>query len=105
MRRTVVVGVGNFQNGYATLLPPLVAYERSALVEFEKLTPPASLAADWKLIVENFRILVDDNAKTAEYGKKGNFKGLEELNTPNNRATGQIVVLARNDGFGDCTRI
>ena len=102
MRHSITTGIASFERDYVLLLPPLVAYERSAVTELGRLTPPASLAGDWQEIITNIRTLTKNTATTIEYARSNNLKGLSELNTPDNEADQRIFAIATRDGFSDC---
>ena len=104
MRHTVTIRIGAFEQDYVHLLPPLVAYQRSALTELTNLTPPASMASDWKQILANVQTLINNAEKTVEYARSNNLKGLSNLNAPNNTASTRILTVAGHDGFHDCAQ-
>jgi hypothetical protein len=90
---------------YARLLPPLASYEHAAVAELRKLTPPASMAGDWRQIVDGVQAFADATAKLGAYATSS---GLPV--TPSTRAAShaagqssqQIRAAAQRQGFKDC---
>ncbi|MGC2373181.1 MAG: hypothetical protein WA484_04825 [Solirubrobacteraceae bacterium] len=84
--------------------PGIAAYERSSLVELEKLVPPPSLAGDWAQIVAGIRTLASDAAKIGEYERAN------RLETPAGHAFllttgihGKFAAsIAKRDGIDRC---
>jgi hypothetical protein len=95
---------------YARLAPPLAAYEQTAVAEMRKLTPPASMANDWKQIVTGAQMLADGTAKLGEYAQTSN--PFQAHQTPSVHAAfvattegaKQIVTAAQREGFNDCAQ-
>jgi hypothetical protein len=92
----------------AQLAPMLAATEHQVSVELAKLTPPSSMAADWKVIIDGFRragvglekVGAAAKASPPRFGKasKALIEGENELsNGQNVRA-----VTAQRSGFNDC---
>lgn len=84
--------------------PGISAYEHASLLEMEKLVPPASLASDWKQILDGVKTLSSDAATIGVYARA------DRLETPAGRSmlvvTGQhgtvAASIARRDGMEQC---
>jgi hypothetical protein len=88
-----------------TRILPLVADERSAVVELGKLVPPATLASDWSRIVANFRLIAADTRTYVQSLKAQDVKGAEEALRSMQTAQQHMVAVTRHDGFSDCAQI
>jgi len=87
-----------------TLLPPLVVYERTALAEMNKLTPPPALANDWKLILASIHELTDYTGELSSDMTANNTTAarvlLAKAGSVGPSAT--LTATAKRDGFKDC---
>jgi hypothetical protein len=97
-------------NGYrsiqdmARLAPRLASYEQTAVAELRKLTPPASMANDWRQIVAGAQTVASDTAKLGRYAKENNLKAATALYTASGQVERQALATARRDGFKACTQ-
>jgi hypothetical protein len=88
------------------LLVPLAAYERTAFDELGNLTPPASMAADWKIIVATAQALAEDTGKAGETAGKTNAQAAAHGPLMAFRQAQQLLsVTAARAGFKDCAEI
>ena len=84
------------------LAPQLAAYERTAIVEMRKFRPPASLANDWKQIVEGSEIIATDTDKLGEDVKQNNAKAARPLFASSRAVQLKMQAVAERDGFKNC---
>jgi hypothetical protein len=88
----------------AVLGDGLAATERQVSDELAKLTPPSSMAADWKVIVDGFRRASVGLTRGAEASR---IKDTPEILKHGGELTeGQHdrAVAAQRNGFKDCAR-
>jgi hypothetical protein len=86
------------------IAPGIAAYERSSVLELERLVPPPSLAGDWRQIVAGIRTLASDASRIGEYARAN------RLETPAGHALllatgnhGKLAAsIARRDGIVQC---
>lgn len=91
---------------YAQLIPALASYEKAAVSELEKLTPPASMAARWKQIIASATVMSEITNKAGEIAEK-DPRGLEKtqsLNAKLGEAENQMIAAAKQGGFKDCAQ-
>jgi hypothetical protein len=90
---------------YVRVFPRLVAYERPAFRELEKLVPPTSMAHVWKQILATDRRAVEDSVKAAEYAQAGKSvlagKAYASVTHDKKRA----ADLGRSNGFLYCSLV
>lgn len=89
---------------YARLVPPLAAYEQTAVAELGKLIPPASMASDWKQVVAGAQTLANNTAKLGEYAKANNLAASRTLFSTDAKAQEQMLAAAKRIGFKDCAQ-
>jgi hypothetical protein len=87
---------------FARLAPELASFEQMELAELSKLTPPAALANDWKMIVADAQILAENTAKLGEYAKANDIKGAQGLIALSEHTQQQIIATAKRDGLTGC---
>jgi hypothetical protein len=88
----------------ARIAPEAAAYEKQSAAELAKLAPPASMARDWKAIVDGFQITGEDLAKVGEYAKVKNLKAAVLSAAKLSNAQHDRAVTASRNGFKDCSR-
>lgn len=92
--------------------PGIIAAERQASAELAKLTPPSSMAADWKVIVDGFRKTSAGMQKVSEAARSAgsNEKALTQSKVFSEGASefarGQHIreLTAARNGFADCAK-
>jgi hypothetical protein len=89
--------------GIARLAPQLSAYELAADAELGALTPPASLASDWKQIVTDAQKLARDTATFGAYAKANNLAAATKLDNADQPIHLQLLAIAKRDGFKVCS--
>lgn len=77
-------------------------YEQTATVELGKLTPPASMASDWREIVAADQTLARDTVKYAEYNKLHNRRELRLLIRAAGEVDHPMSATAKRDGLNEC---
>lgn len=86
-------------------LTPVSIYEASALEELTKLTPPASLAYDWRQILDNTRTINETTAELGNDSKTGKLNGEQRpLLILAANAERQVITIATHDGFKQCSQ-
>jgi hypothetical protein len=97
-------------NGYTTaqsiahLAPRVASYEQIGVSELRKLIPPASMAGDWKQIVDGAQTVAEETAKLGQYAKDNNLKAATPLLSSSLRRQQQVLAVAARDGFKECSR-
>jgi hypothetical protein len=85
--------------------PKIATYERAALDDFNKLTPPSYIADDWQQIINDQQAIADITVKLGEYSKAKNNKQVRTLLTAGENAQRKMLATARADGFEVCSHI
>jgi hypothetical protein len=88
---------------FAQVAPVIVGYERAALIDMQRLTPPASLAEDWKQIVTDEQMIAEDTAKLGEYSKANNTSATLTIFHTAEKLQQQMLATATRDGFRECS--
>jgi hypothetical protein len=89
----------------ARTAPRNAALEQRAVAELSKLTPPASLARDWKQIIAYRRTLAEELVTLARDAKADNVQGMQALAASKKRVHDELTKLAAHDGFTDCSSV
>ncbi len=89
----------------ATLLPPRATLERQTAKELSTLTPPATLARDWRQILAYRRTLADELAQLGQDAKAKDVKAVKALIPSKKRTHGKLSALATRAGFKDCSTV
>jgi hypothetical protein len=84
--------------------PLVAAAEQAGVNEMHKLTPPASMAADWNKVIAGAQTVASDTATLAKYAKEGNRKAMTSLFATGLGSQQQALAVAARDGFGDCAK-
>jgi hypothetical protein len=90
---------------YTTKLPPLAAYEQAAVARMGTLTPPASMASNWKQMLADSGTIATNTAKVAGYAEAGNHAVTRQLILSSNAAQQRIATIAARYGFKVCGRL
>jgi hypothetical protein len=97
-------------NGYTTtqsiarLAPRVASDEQVGVAELRRLIPPASMASDWKELVDNAETVADDTSKLGRYAKEDNLKAATSLFTVDRQREQQALAIAARDGFRQCAQ-
>lgn len=89
----------------ARIAPQLASYEQGALTELSKLTPPAELENDWKIIITGAQTLEENTAKLGEYAKAKNIKGAQSLIGSSEQTQQRMIATAKRDGLTECEQV
>jgi hypothetical protein len=89
---------------FERILPRIAADEQTAVAELDKLTPPASMAADWKQIVTADRTLAGYTGRYGQYLASDNNRAARALLQAAGSVQRPMVATAKRDGFNDCTQ-
>jgi hypothetical protein len=81
------------------------ALERAAVAELSKLTPPASLANDWRQIIKYRRTLAEELVKLGGYAKANDTQKVKALAVSKTRVHKKLFEIAKRDGFEHCSRV
>jgi hypothetical protein len=81
------------------------ALERAAVAELSKLTPPASLANDWRQIIKYRRTLAEELVKLGGYAKANDTQKVKALAVSKTRVHKKLLEIAKRDGFEHCSRV
>jgi hypothetical protein len=94
----------NTPKDYGTILPRVAASEKAAIAELEKLTPPPSMATDWKYILTAARTLATETNTFGYYMSSGNPRAARLLMKKGARIQKPMVATAKRDGFVECSK-
>jgi acyl-CoA hydrolase len=89
---------------YERLVPALAAYELRAANEMGSLTPPVSMAHDWRQIVEGSRVIAEVTGHFPRYSEASNDKLVRSYDIVLTKAIRQVVHAAKHAGFKECSR-
>ena len=81
------------------------ALERAAVLRLNKMVPPPSLAADWKMMNKYRSTLVAQLLRLAKDFRMRNTKDANALSRAKQKIHNLLLVLASNDGFKDCAQV
>jgi hypothetical protein len=83
--------------------PRNAALETRAVAELAKLTPPASLALDFRQIIAYRRTLAGELIKLARSAKANDARGMQALAASKKQVHRKLSELATRNGFKDCS--
>jgi hypothetical protein len=89
---------------YAHLVPPLAAYEQAEAAELIKLTPPASMAGEWKQIASRVQTVANDTATIGHDILTNQDSAGGALLTKTTAILVQMNAIAKRDGFTSCAQ-
>jgi hypothetical protein len=84
--------------------PRNAALELKALVELHKLTPPASVAAQWGQILAYKRALAKELAQLGRDASSNDSAGIEALATSKRALHAKLLATASRLGFKECAQ-
>jgi hypothetical protein len=90
---------------YGRLLPSLGAYERAAAAEMSKLTPPASIANDWKQIVAGAHTIAESIVKLGKDSASNNSRAGQAILSELTTVRQQISSIAHRQSLKECARL
>jgi hypothetical protein len=89
----------------ALTAPQTATIEQAASEDLSKLTPPASMASDWKRIVAGVHALAQVTAKLGEYAKANQAEAAGRLISTGQKRPARLLAPAKRDGFTQCGQI
>lgn len=89
------------RDNFARVARSLAAYEQQSTAELAKLAPPASMAGDWKTIVDDFQTIGE---QLAAIGRAKGPKEAVPSGSTISRAQTERTEVAHRDGFNYCAR-
>jgi hypothetical protein len=103
INRMVFLNPYRTQADLARLAPQISALEQRTTEEMATFVPPPSLAADWKKLLAVSRRRAQDTGKLGEYAAAGEFSQVTALLSRDAPIEGELLALARRDGFKVCS--
>jgi hypothetical protein len=88
----------------AAVAPELVAFERDAIAELRKLTPPQEVASSWRKILAGAELLAEHAEKLGEAAGAKNLKAVETLSKEDEQSEKELIPIATKAGFKHCGR-
>jgi hypothetical protein len=88
----------------AEVAPFLQAFERSAIAELRKLTPPSELAPTWRKILAGTELLAEHAGKLGTEASAKNLKAVEVLIHEDQKSEKELIPIAAKAGFKHCGR-
>lgn len=85
--------------------PQIASAERAAYADLAKLTPPASMADDWKQFLEGVKTIADDTARVGDYAKAKNTAPIAPIMASASTTLQRLRATATRHGFDDCAKI
>ncbi|HEV7936503.1 MAG TPA: hypothetical protein VGP18_00580 [Solirubrobacteraceae bacterium] len=85
--------------------PKVARYETTETNELSKLVPPAALAHDWGLIVNDFHRYVQYADALASDAEAKNIKAIGPLIQPAEAVHEKLNAIAAHDGFKSCSGV
>lgn len=85
-------------------LPGLVGDEWRAIDELSRLSPPPSMAYDWRQMLNDTRTMAEFTAAVASYSQAGYQGEVSTLLAMITEGERKLHRLARRDGFGGCAQ-
>lgn len=86
----------------AAVLSALASYEWSAIAALTNLTPPASMASDWRQTLNDLRTIAETTAAVTQYVRSGQPGGIPSLVPVIGEADRKLHALAASDGVTEC---
>ncbi len=87
------------------VVPHTLSIERKALGELAALTPPASIASDWRRMLGYRRTLAGELAQLLALAKQNGGTSIEPLVVSKRRTHRALSKTATGAGFKDCSKI
>ena len=82
-----------------------VAVEQAAFTDLARLTPPASMAGDWRQVLAYSRVLLRYVVELDEFGRRGEVRAISVLARSAEAAKRQLLVVGTRGGFRYCARV
>jgi hypothetical protein len=83
-------------------IPRFASFQQAAFAELSRLTPPASMAHEWKEFTASTRLLVTDTTKLGEYFKANHFSAFGHFVIKIDEDEVAIRTLAKHDAITGC---
>ena len=94
------------QQAIAREIPVFAAYQKAALAELSKLTPPPSMAHDWKQFAAAAHTLARDMARFGEYAKANPPIATYARILPTiDKDERHVSALAKRDTINECEQV
>jgi hypothetical protein len=88
----------------AASAPALSTFQSQAVSQLRRLTPPASLAGDWRSMLAGLQELADDTARIGVDAQHKNVKAMEKVVSTGNGTRKRLLAIGARDGLGPCGR-
>jgi hypothetical protein len=89
----------------ARFAPPRAALEQAAVTELSKLTPPASIARDWRQVIAYRTTLTKELFKLGSDAKVNDAPGIRALAASKKLVHQKLLTVATRDGFKYCSGV
>jgi hypothetical protein len=87
------------------VVPPTIAIERKGIAALGKLDPPASLARDWRRMLDDRRKLAVMLGGLLDAAKKNDGTSIKPLAASKKRVHVSLTKTATANGFKDCAKV
>lgn len=84
------------------VLSQAAVYEQAELEELKKLTPPASIADDWRRMLAYTHVWSINSAKAGNAAKAKDFKASAALVSKTTAIEERLATVAKHSGFKQC---
>jgi hypothetical protein len=91
--------------GVGSTAPLVAGYYRAAFAELRNLTPPRSMARDWKAIVSDIRPVADETLIMGKYATDNDPSAAAKVEGRIARIQLHRIAIAKRNGFKDCAEI
>jgi hypothetical protein len=93
------------RSDFSRVIPQVSIYDNVEFNELSKLVPPASLAHDWKKIINIVHLYGVYVSQIPSYAKSNNYSSAGPLVRLAGIIHKELTVLAKHDGFKQCSQI
>jgi hypothetical protein len=93
------------QQDIARIVPHRVAAEQAALTALSILTPPASMAHDYRQMLATRRTLIEDTTKLGQAAAADGTNADTSLYASSTALVRQMATTAQRDGFKSCGKL
>jgi hypothetical protein len=87
------------------VVPPTIAIEQKGIAALGKLDPPASLAGDWRRMLDDRRKLAGMLGELLDAAKKNDGTSIKPLAASKKRVHVSLTKTATANGFKDCAKV
>jgi hypothetical protein len=89
----------------ARLSPVRANLEQATVKDLSKLTPPASIADNWRQLIGYRRRLAEELAKLGRSAKAHDVAAIKALTSSKLRVHRQLLIVGRHSGFKACALV